>query len=61
MPIYFYPHGIDNFEGQIKLSFDDNFEKNISVFGYGVDFKLQLIKIENETLKYIEKIKKYLS
>jgi len=61
LPIYFYPHGIDNFEGIIQLKFDDDYIKNINLFGYGVDFQLPLIKIENELLKYTNNIQQYLN
>lgn len=61
LPIYFYPHGVSIFEGVINLSFNNgNYEKNINLMGYGVDFKLPLIKIKNDISEYMDKIQKYL-
>jgi hypothetical protein len=61
LPIYFYPHGIDNFEGKVKLDFNNGrYIKYIDVFGAGVDFKSPLITIQNQLAEYYKQLKDYL-
>ena len=61
VPIYFYPHGIDTFNGVLTLDFNKgNYIKNIDLFGYGVDFKSPKITVENKMAEYYKTLKNYL-
>lgn len=62
VPVYFYPHGIDNFTGRLILNFNNgSYIKNIDLFGYGVDFKSPLISVDNKMAEYYSAVKTYLN
>jgi hypothetical protein len=59
--VYFYPHGIDTFNGTLTLNFNNgNYIKEIDLFGWGVDFKSPKITIENKMASYYKSLKNYL-
>jgi hypothetical protein len=58
IPVYFYPHGIDNFEGKLLLDFNNgNYIKEINLYGMGVDFNSPLVYVENKMANYFKSLK----